>query len=162
MTPSKDNDLGKRLRQNMKLLITIIFTLLLAIAFYANYDIEVQKSSSGKPPSEINLMIRLIFLSGIFSIIISFIAYTSCRKELEILAYLFSLPFALILTYIFTGNFRFLLEEVIGKFFYQYKLSWLILVLTVVLIILIFIKIKKLIIKKYYIRRDRNIEAFSL
>ena len=126
-------NLEDKRRENLKLLITIIFTLLLAMAFYADYDAS---KNAG-----INIFLRLIFIFGISTITVSFIAYIINNKGFEYLAYLSSIPFLVVLLYAFTGD-TFMFKNLFYNFS-KYKMFWIISFILIIGIEIILIKIYK-------------------
>ena len=86
-------------RENMKLLVTIILTLLLAISFYASYDLAVKEKYNTDPLRASSLIIWP-FIYGIFAIIILSIIYIN-QKPNHILGYLITAPFFISCLYLF-------------------------------------------------------------
>ena len=88
--------------EDFKFLCTIIFTLLLAIAFWANYEIAVQKKQGKIPkPSPI---IKITFVVGVIALFLSFCTYLNQNPILSILTYTFAVLFLLLIIHMIIGH----------------------------------------------------------
>jgi len=95
----------KTKRGNIKLLATIIFTLILAMTFWGVYDVAL--SNYQKETPGLNLFFQVSFIAGIISLFFLFCAYVKSSEPWLFLSYLFSFSFMLFLILLITGGFGF-------------------------------------------------------